>query len=259
MIDERTIELINKELDGLNDETESKELEQLLGENEEALQYYDELLRAASTLKRMEHAEPPSFLKTHILNTITNLPAKERAGIGWIKTILEAFSRRTSTKYAVVFASGLCVGILLLIIANPWRHPTPDPSEVGGSMILPTEVARMQRIDSVVVDGDGFRAVFRSFEGNGAVAIDCAIASADNIRLELSADPEELRFVGVNRLGGTDNDVMAMGGRVIFTGTRSERSLVSFFEVTAPQRPIEARLFKGGTAARTVAIRTTQN
>jgi len=53
--------------------------------------------------------------------------------------------------------------------------------------------------------------------------------------------------------------MMAMGGRVISTGTRSERSLVSFFEVTAPQRPIEARLFKGGTAARTVAIRTTQN
>jgi hypothetical protein len=54
MIDERYIELINKELDGLNTESESKELEQFLSENDEALQYYDGLLHAASALKRVE-------------------------------------------------------------------------------------------------------------------------------------------------------------------------------------------------------------
>ena len=257
MIDERYTELINKELDGFNTESESKELEQFLSENDEALKYYDELLRTASALKRVEQVEPPSFLETHILNSIKALPIPTRSGFGWVNNVLELFRQRPIARYAVVFASGLCVGILLLLIADPWRQDgMPDASKVSGSMVLPKEISRLQKIDSVALDGSGFRSVFKTLRGDGNITVECAVASSENLRLELSADPEELKFVGVNRLGGTDNDVMATGGRVIFTGTRSEHGLITFAEIASSQQPIEVRVYKGGTVVGNFSIRT---
>jgi hypothetical protein len=257
MIDERYIELINKELDGFNTEAGSRELEQFLSENSEALQYYDELLRAASALKRVEQVEPPSFLKTHILNSVRALPVPRRSGIGWISTVLDVFRQRPIARYAVVFASGLCVGILILVLADSWRQDEmPDASKVSGSLVLPKEILRLQKIDSVALDGSGFRSFFKTLRGDGNITVECVVAASENLRVELSAELDELKFVGVNRLEGTDNDVFATGGRVIFTGTKSEHGLITFAEVASPQQPIEVRLYKRGTVIGNVSIRT---
>ena len=123
-------------------------------------------------------------------------------------------------------------------------------------MVLPTEIARMQKIDSVSLNGSGFRSVFKTLRGDGNITVECAVAASENLRLELSADPKELKFVGVNRLGGTDNDVMSTGGRVIFTGTKSEHGLITFAEIASPQQPIEVRVYKGGTVIGNVSVRT---
>lgn len=257
MIDERYIELINKELDGCNTEAESQELEQFLSGSIEALQYYDELLREAMALKRIEEVEPPPFLKTHILNSVKALPAPAPSGFGWINTVMDLFRQRPIAKYTVVFASGLCVGILLLVFGEASRkEEIPDPSKLSGSMVLSREISRMQKIDSVAVDGSGFRGSFKTLRGDRTITVECVVAANEDLRVELSADLDELKFVGVNRLAGTDNDVMATGGRVIFTGTKSEHGLITFSEVASPQQPIEVRIFKAGAIIGNVSIRT---
>ena len=257
MLDERTIELINKELDGVNTEAESRELEQFLGQDREALQYYDELLRAASALKRVEQVEPPSFLKTHILNSVRALPVPIRSGFRWINNVLEAFRQRPIARYAIVFASGLCVGILLLVLTDSLRQDEmPDASKVSGSMVLAREISRLQKIDSVAFDGSGFRSVFKTFRGDGNITVECVVTANEDLRVQVSADLDELRFVGFSRFGGTENDVMATGGTVIFTGTRSEHGLITFRQVASPRQPIEVRVYKGGTVIGNVSVRT---
>jgi hypothetical protein len=257
MIDERTRELINRELDGCCSEEESRELEAFLSENEEALQYYDELLRAASALKRVEPAEPPSFLKTHILNSIQALPHPERERMTLIPRIRELFRKSPTARYSVVFASGLALGILLLLVFGPWQQTDiPDVSKVSGSMVMPSDIARLQLIDSVALDGAGFRSFFRTLRGDGSVVLDCAVSSADNLRLELVADSEELKFAGVNRLNSTDNDLVATGGRVVFTGVKSEHGLITYTQVANPRQPIMVRIYKSGIVAGSVSVRT---
>ena len=257
MIDERHIELINKELDGLNTEAESKELELCFSENDEALKYYDELLLAAQALKRVEQVEPPSFLRTHILNSLQALPVPTSQGAKWIESVLNIFRQRPVARYALAFAGGVCATILLFLVTEPGhQQDMPDISRLSGSMMLPPEIARLPKVDSVSVDGSGFRAVFRTLKGNGTITVDCAIAATENVRLDLSGDPEELKFEGIQRLGGTDNDIMATGARVIFTGTKSEHSVITFTELADPRQPIEVHLYKGGTAIGNVTVRT---
>jgi hypothetical protein len=257
MIEDHYVELINKELDGVATEAESKELEELLSENAEALQYYDELLRAASALKRIEAVEPPSFLKTHILNTVNALPVPTRAGLAWVNKARDVFQQRPVVRYAVVFASGLCVGILLLVVADHWRQEEmPDVSKVSASMVLPAELSRLQKIDSVALGGSGFQSMFKTLRGDGMITVECAVASTENLKLELSADLDELKCVSVNRLGGTDSDVIATAGRVIFTGTKSEHGLITFMQVAAPHQPISVRVYRGGIIIGNTSIRT---
>ena len=257
MIAERYIELINKELDGFNTESESKELRQFLSDNDEARRYYDELQRATSALKRVAQVEPPAFLKIHILNSIKSLPLPVRSKTGWMDTVLELFRRSPSARYSVVFASGLCVGALLLAIVGPWRRDEVPPAwKVSGSMAARSEISRLQLIDSVTLDGSGFKSVFKTFRGDGSITVECAVVAGDTLRLELSADPRELKFVGFNRLGGTDIDVIATGGKVVFTGTKSEHGFITFTEVASPQQPIDVRIYKDGTAVGNVSVRT---
>lgn len=257
MIDERYVELINKELDGFNTESESEELQRFLSENDEALQYYDELLRTASALKRVELAEPPSFLKTHILNSVNSLPVPVRPGFGWMNAMMDLFRRRPSVRYGVVFASGLCLGMLLFTIVGPWRRDgMPPASKVSGSMVSRTEASRLQVIDSVALDGSGFRSVFKTFGGDGNITVDCAVVAGENLRLELSADPHELKFVRFNRLKGTDIDMTAEGEKIILTGTKLEHGLITYTQIASPQQPIDVRLYRGGTVIGSISVRT---
>jgi hypothetical protein len=257
MIDERTIELINRELDGCCSEEESRELEAFLSENEEALQYYDELLRAASAMKSVEQAEPPSFLKTHILNSIQALPRPEPERLALISRIRELFRQSPTVRYSTVFASGLVLGVVLLLVFGPWQQSEiPDVSKVSGSMVLPSDIARLPVIDSVGIDGAGFRSSFKTLRGDGSIVLDCAVSSVDNLRLELIADMDELKFAGVNRLTGTDNDLVATGGRVVFTGVKSERGLITYSQVATPRQPITIRIYKSGNVAGSVSVRT---
>lgn len=257
MIDERYVELINKELDGLNTESESKELKHFLSAHNEALKYYNELLRTASALRRIDQVEPPSFLKTHILNSVKSLPVPVRSRFGWTNSVLDVFRRRPVVRYGAVFASGLCVGILLLVIADPWRqNEMPHASKLSGSMLSRPDISRLQMIDSIALDGSGYQGHFRTFRGDGTLTVECVVAAGENLELELSSDPEELKFVGVHRLGGADNDVTVTAGKVVFTGTKSEHDMVTFTNVVSPHQPIEVRLYKGGTVITSVLVRT---
>ncbi len=257
MIDERYTELINKELDGLNTEAESKELEQFLSENDEALQYYDELLRAASALKRVEQVEPPSYLRAHILNSIRIAPASGISRFAWIERVLNVFRQRPFPRYAIIFASGLCVGAVVFIFGSSTRQENaPDVSELTGSMIPLSDLSHLQKIDSVSVNREGLQGTFRTLKSEGKILVDFSVASSEDIRLELSADQDELMFVGVSRISGSANDLFATGGRVIFAGITRDHSIVTFAETAAPQNALDCRILKGGTVVYSLSLKT---
>ena len=257
MIEERYVELINKELDGLNTESESQELEKYLSENVEALTYYEDLLRTASALKHAEEIQPPSYLKTHILNSIKFDQPLNASRFAWIDGVMEVFRQRPFPKYALVFAAGLCVGILIFIFGTPsHQEEGPEVSKLTGSMILLSDLSHLQKIDSVSVKREGLQGTFKTFKSEGKILVDFSVTSPEDIRLELSADQEELTFVGVSRINGSANDVIATGGRVIFTGIKSDHSIVTYSEAAAPQNALDCRILKGGTVVQSISLRT---
>lgn len=247
---------MNKEIDGLNTPSQSRDLQKHLASNSEAKKLFEELQRTAETLQGVGLKEPPSYLRSHILNSIKFAPPDRASETGWIGQLVETFQTRSFRRYSVVFVSGLCIGLGIFFLTNPWREDGTDTSKVSGSMVLFPELPSLQIVDSIAIEGDGVDGAFRTYRGKGRIVVEIEVKSPAQVRVELNSDPAELVFGGIGRLAGTEGDINVTQGKTIFTVMNSDRSIVSFTEVGLAQRPIEARIYRGGSILQSVMLRT---
>jgi hypothetical protein len=136
-MEEKYVELMNREIDGLNSRAESAELEKYLHRNPEAGRYYRELLFVAGALNRVPEVEPPAGLKASILNSIFGKEAEAPAGAreagaavvagartsaGRIRrpaSVFDLFRIRWEPRLAYVLAA--CVAVALFLFVLFWR------------------------------------------------------------------------------------------------------------------------------------------
>jgi hypothetical protein len=256
-MEERYIELMNKEIDGLNDPSESHELQKYLDANKEARGFYEDLLRMANAFRRMEEVQPPSNLKIRILNSLGRGSNAVRSRSNWIAALVETFRRRPITRYALVFASGLCVGVLFFVFANPWRQgSTSDTSKASGSMALLPDLSHLLVVDSAHIESDGIDGTFRTFRSGRNVLVEIAVNASENVRVEMNSDPSELAFGGISRLAGTEGLVSVTQGKIVLTDVKSDHIAVAFSSAGEIHRSVEGRIYKGDVIVQSVSIRT---
>ncbi|MDP2886243.1 MAG: hypothetical protein Q8P51_14610 [Ignavibacteria bacterium] len=255
MMEERYVESMNKEIDGLNTPSESHDLQKYLNSTSEAKKFFDDLQRTVKALQGVEEKEPPSYLRNHILNSIKFEPTTRASQSGWIGQLAETFQSRSFRRYALVFVSGLCVGILFFVFANPWREKLTDTTKLSGSMALFPDLSHLQVVDSVHIESEGIDGAFKTYWNEGRVFVEIEVKSPEHVRVELNSDPDELVFGSIGRLAGTEGDVNVTQGKIIFTGVNSDRSIVTFSEVGYAQRPIEGRIYKGDSLVRSVTLK----
>ena len=70
MNEEKFIDLINKEIDGIISAQEKKGLMEYLEKNPEAKQKYQDLVDSTKYLDKLDEVEPPEELKSRIMNSI---------------------------------------------------------------------------------------------------------------------------------------------------------------------------------------------
>jgi hypothetical protein len=256
MMDERYIELINREIDGRNTASESKELQEYLSRDSEGRKFYENLEQIARGLARLEEVEPPSYLRTHILNAVNSVSSKPMTRSTWIGQLVEVFQSRPIRRYALVFVSGLCIGFLFFFIAHPWQKDATDLSKMSGTLTLFSDLSPLQPLDSVHVAGDGMDGTFKTYRNEGRVFVEINVESPEEVRIELNSDPDELVFGGVGTLKGIGGDVNVTQGKVIITNAKSCRSIVVYADAGHAQRPLEGRVYKKDVPIQHVSLRT---
>ena len=144
MITPKYIELMNKEIDGLNTAKNSAELNSYLNSDPEAQRYYQNLLDVAKTLEQVADIQPSPELKKSILNSIN-----------WKKYAVEKKKSRYkfalpqlrfTIKYAYVFTAGLILGIIGYSSLSDTVNKT-DPSFLNGTLINEDKVQLVDRCD----------------------------------------------------------------------------------------------------------------
>ena len=109
-IDPKFVELMHAEIDGMNSERESRELQAFLEGNPEARQTFTGLQRLAETMAADGPVEPPADLRDSILHALpdTVVPGSK----GWIGHLREAWpERRVAVRYAYAAAAVVVVGL----------------------------------------------------------------------------------------------------------------------------------------------------
>lgn len=138
MIDEKYVELINREIDGLNSEKESTELKEYLDRSPEAQQLWGELRAVSERLSEVGLAEPPEHLKTVIMNSIPKNKYVSAKKQGFGQSIAGIFALKPRFQFALTFSGGLAAGLLLFALFYSTTSPLtfPDSANLYGTLAL---------------------------------------------------------------------------------------------------------------------------
>ena len=79
MIDERYIELMSAEIDGVNLPAESEELHRYLARDSEAQRYYQGLQKSVSLIEDLGDIAAPDSIPRDVMASIDGNPARERS------------------------------------------------------------------------------------------------------------------------------------------------------------------------------------
>jgi hypothetical protein len=257
MIPEKFTELINKEVDGLNSKEESRKLRGYLAKHPEARQLYEDLAKTAAGLKKVEELEPPAYLRQHILNSLGKRRTEEaREGSLW-RRIVDAFGGHSMPRYALVFASGLAIGVLLLLIVVPRDLGVRDTSELTGTMALVPELSVFQPADSVAFKAPEASGVIKTYYGSDFVIAEVRLQSDAPVKTEIGFRPENMTFSGFKRLQGDEGSLDIGQNEVELTQSGTNRGFVTFLTRGDSRGPLEIRISRGGRTLYQSVLRTT--
>lgn len=113
MENEKNIQLINKQIDGLISEPEKLELQKIMKDNPEVRRLYDELCQTADLLSDADELEPSENLKKYIMNSIDADLYKESKEKSSKRLSFFSFPQFPKYRLSLVFATGLVAGIFI--------------------------------------------------------------------------------------------------------------------------------------------------
>jgi anti-sigma-K factor RskA len=139
-MNDRTLELINKEIDGYNNAAESQELNSILSSDPSVKRYFENQKQMASAIARVPSHEPPVSIKQQIMEkiqpqriqrvSVTNRNSSENSWLHWTSTVR--------------IAVGMAAGILITAILWPSSGTLPlNDYDVSGTIVGQVDKAKL--------------------------------------------------------------------------------------------------------------------
>ncbi|HEX9615370.1 MAG TPA: hypothetical protein VGA55_07670 [Bacteroidota bacterium] len=130
MLEKKVYELLNKEVDGANSPKEKEQLRVILERSAEARRTLEDLRRLTTVLRSAPQIDPPSYLKTKILNSVKPVPGRFSRQPSFAAKVQD-FIRPLRFRPAYIFTGGAvaAVALFFLITGTP-----SDTSTLVGTM-----------------------------------------------------------------------------------------------------------------------------
>jgi hypothetical protein len=238
--EERYIELMHQEIDGVNSPDESRELREYLKRDAKARRHYEELVGVAGILECAEEVSPPRSLRREIMRSVA---AHERAGSGLLAGMRRVLVPEPRLRPAFAFAGGVAVG-LVLFAALSFTLPRMMPGDndhlfgtLGGRCYVTTEPV------SFDVPGASGRASVRYCAEN--VTLELSLASESEVLVVLSYD-EEVDFDHMRALSPGDHAIRVSGHRAELTHAGNRDYDLFFTDYTESHLPMRMRVIADG-------------
>jgi len=235
MLDERTLNLINADVDGELNLAEQQELDRILEISAEARAMRAELLRLSNMLNSVPKQELPDGLSGRILSQI----APRRAfSLG---SLFESFQPVTA---GLAFAAGLLMAVGYYEM-SPQGMAFNDTSSMVGTMVGGQEAGLNLLKNNLYFKSDDLSGSVSLSENNGLYVLNFDLDSTDRQEIKVGLDQTGLSFGGFAETPGASNTVM---DSVIFSGgtlrvvSQGQQQFAVFLRGSSPDQVIAAEL-----------------
>lgn len=241
----RIEELINKEIDGVATPEETAALQAELASDDEAQGYYRDLQKLSGMLDAVPMVDPPPGLKPEIMRQV-RARAAHRHREGWLRGFLRGFSLRPRPAYALSFASGLAMGVLVFaLLSGGLTPPHMDRSRATGTLAPLPAPTELSVIDRAQIAERGFRGVATTRAGDGRVMAELELSAGGKITAVVEFDPDQLRPLGVEPGTSARIEAMLDRDRVRVTHFGEGRYHLHWTALADGNRTIRIRLTSG--------------
>jgi hypothetical protein len=219
MIDKKSLDLINRDIDGMTSPDEHSLLQSRMAVEPELQKLHNELQRLSRAMAESKPVDPPPSLKHAILRAIQPAaPKRSLAGRlsamttpGWVR------------QKGPAFAIGVLLGVLLYGSAiSLLRNPPERESDLSGTLLPRESLQNLGSPRTFDLSGAGVTGSLRTSGDRDLSLIHLNLQASAPIIAELTFDPRavEFRALSPGKKGGAEVEIHA--GSITIRGTRVE-------------------------------------
>ena len=246
MLDERILDLINKEIDGVIAPAEQAMLDGYRAQNPEVAVMESELRAVALALGEVRAVEAPVSLKARVMRSILPQPRHESAARRILTPVLDFFRAPSGLKVAYAFSFGIVAGIALFALYASVRSPgSVDTADLTGTMIIGGSAGSVEVGPVVALTGDGVSGSIETQFAHSLAILKVNVSSSDNIRAEFTYDPSLLAVRAIQR--GTDarTDLAVSGNKVEVRSVGNDGFTLYLDRKSPVASPVRVALYAG--------------
>lgn len=237
-IEQKFSDLINADIDGETSDVEKIELQAFLDENTEGRALHDELASLCTTLDRVEHEEPPPYLRHIIMNSVPPARAPDESP-GFLQILLAT----PALKYAATFAAGVFLTLSIVNSSQLSNQAFDDVTGLVGTVADPvhSDLASTIAVDEVDIAGTvSLRSV------GSMLILDFDLVSKDHIDIEAAYTDRTIWFNGFGQLESEGTTVSAETGRVRLGMEGKRRYAVYLHNQSGRETTVSLRFIANG-------------
>jgi hypothetical protein len=200
MLEERTIYLINTDLDDELGADEKAELEAMLESSSEARAMRAELLRLNNLLDSLPEQSPPPGLARQLLDRLA--PQTKSAGFS-LSGIFSSFQPATA---GLAFAAGLLLTVGYYEL-SPGRQSAGDTASMVGTMVSSQQGNRGLLDNDLLLSGDGFSGALSLRQSAEVYVLNFDLESENQTEIEVGLEHTGLSFGGFAEIQSDESRV----------------------------------------------------
>jgi hypothetical protein len=236
MLEERTLHLINADIDGELTADEREDLDLILDSSSEARAMRAELLRLSNLLDSLPEQSPPSNLSKQILN---KLAPPTLASNFSLSGLFASFQPATAS---LAFAAGLLLTIGFYEL-SPNSQSLGETGSMVGTMVASQPGSQDLLKNDIFLKGEGFSGTVSLRNNDGVYILNFDLDSEDMTEIEVGLDRTGLSFGGFAETRSDADKVfesVTMFGGTLRVVNQGQQQFAVFLRVNSPEQAVNA-------------------
>ncbi len=249
MIEEKYLELINREIDHMISPRQSKKLRKYLKHNPDAQRYYADLLVISKEFSQVKIVEPPQNLKKNIVNALPvgKYTKYERQNV--FQRYFETLLFGNKPRYAYVFSAGLITGIIVisLLFIILYKNNSVNIPDLYGAIGANSTAKVFHTSDELTIDEESVKGDVRLSYSDKEIFIDATIRTTQDVNVTLKFNENDVNFREFKKSNNFSNDLIVKSNPLQFTCNGTNHYLIALGRITSNLSPVYLKIYSSGS------------